>query len=68
MGLLLTTKHHNEDISIIGFTVKTLADDGQHTAVLATHIGKITDITKMIQPRHTQHITSSFPTMRTNSR
>ena len=39
----------------------------QHTAVFTTHIGKITDIIKMIQTGNTQHNPSNFSTIRTKS-
>ena len=42
-------------------------NDRQHTAVLTTHIGEITDIIKMIQTGNTQHNPSSFSTIRTKS-
>ena len=47
--------------------VKPFTNDRQHTAVLTTHIGKVTDIIKMIQTGNTQHNPSSFSTIRTKS-
>ncbi len=63
----LISRHDNKDIPVTGFPVKTFTDDGQHTDVLATHIGKITHIIKMIMAGYTQHKTSSFSTIRTKS-
>ena len=54
-------------LPVTGFPVKPFTDDGQHTVVLATHVGKVTHIIKMIQAGNTQHRPSSFSIIRTKS-
>ena len=60
-------RHDYKYITVQRLTVEAFTYDGQHTAVLATHIREITDIIEMVQIGNAQHKPSRFSTMRTNS-
>ena len=54
------TGHYDEHVTVIRLTMKLLTDDGQNTAVLATHIGKVTQVIETVDSSDTQHRPSNF--------
>lgn len=54
------TGHDDENVTVIRLTMKLLTDDGQHTTVLAMHIGKVTQVIETSYSCDTQHKPSNF--------